>query len=44
MYKEHHDIPQEHYVVMDCPCFSVYNSKKELISMNEHFIKSQGEA
>ena len=42
--KEMYSVSQSDFIVVDCPCLSVYNDKQELIGLSETFIKDHGEA
>lgn len=35
---------EETYMVIDCPCFAIYDENEELIGLSKHFVKEHGEA
>lgn len=37
-------VEKKTFMVIDCPCFSIYDEKKQLVGMSKSFIKEQGES
>ena len=42
--REMYDVEPDQYIVMDCPCFGVYNNDEELVGLSKHWVKEHGEA
>ena len=38
------EVEDETYMVLDCPCFAIYDEDDELIGVSKQFVKDHGEA